>query len=603
MRRHLQQIWSLIRPYRIRLVLGLACGVLSGLANPVLVLALKVVTQAIMPLGASPAQAVPAGWFAVLPAPLQSWAAAWLNAAPPSSALAIALLLSVVPLAVLGRGLFGYLNLYCMNSVSITVVTQLQERLFRHITRLSLGSLNRLATGDLIKRVHDVHSIQQSISVLLAVLAREPFAILSLVAVLLWNQPRLTMVAFGVLLPVSMFTGLWLRRRAHRQARAFQEVMRNQMNLMEESFTSLRIIKAFNLEDEVAERFARLAGQVRRHFLTLLHLVSLPGPIMEFLGALGLTAFLLYSVVVSKEDPGDLVQFLGGVFLLYAPVKSMARLQVQLEQSRTAADDVFALLKIEPVLLEPGRPKPLKAAGAGIVFDRVRFGYEDQDVLHDIDLTVPAGTVVALVGPSGSGKTTLINLLLRFYDPVQGAIRIGNTDLREVRTHDLHDQVAVVTQETILFNDTIAHNIAVGKAGATPEEIREAARLANALDFIEAKPQGFDTCVGEKGVLLSGGERQRLAIARAVLKKAPILVLDEGLAALDSGTEQAVQEALSRVMHGQTTLCIAHRLSTVQHADLIVVLEHGRIVQQGTHADLIGCDGLYRNLFQCQFRP
>jgi subfamily B ATP-binding cassette protein MsbA len=274
----------------------------------------------------------------------------------------------------------------------------------------------------------------------------------------------------------------------------------------------------------------------------------------------------------------------------------------QFVQARAASDRVFELLATKNSVPEPARPKPLQAANADIEFENVDFAYGEKPVLRDIRLTVKAGQLVALVGASGSGKTTLANLLLRFYDPTRGAVRIGGVDLREVATPDLRNQIAVVTQETILFNDTVRRNIELGRPGARNEEIIEAARHAYAYEFITQKPEGFDTVIGERGVALSGGQRQRLAIARAVLKNAPILVLDEATSALDTESERAVQAALDELMKGRTTICIAHRLSTILHADVIVVLDQGRIVETGRHAELIQRGGVYQRLYELQFQ-
>jgi len=284
-------------------------------------------------------------------------------------------------------------------------------------------------------------------------------------------------------------------------------------------------------------------------------------------------------------------------------LKNLTRLHNTLVQGRAASEKVFALLATSSSIPEPAQPKPLQAAGAEVRFEAIDFSYGDKLVLQDINLTVKPGQLVALVGSSGSGKTTVTNLLLRFYDPQRGAIRIGGTDVREVTTYDLRRQIAVVTQETILFNQSIARNIELGRPGATQAEIVEAARHANAYDFIMKKPKGFDTVVGEKGVLISGGERQRIAIARAILKDAPILILDEATSSLDSESERAVQGALEDLMQGRTTICIAHRLSTIQKADRIVVLDGGRIVETGTHAELIQRRGIYCKLYELQFNP
>ena len=286
---------------------------------------------------------------------------------------------------------------------------------------------------------------------------------------------------------------------------------------------------------------------------------------------------------------------------MYAPIKNLLRLHNQLEQANSASQHLFHLLDTQSVIAEPAQPKALASAGQAVEFDYVTFGYTATPVLHDITLTVPAGKMIALVGGSGAGKTTLTNLLLRFYDPGAGAIRIGGVDIRAVTTRTLRSQIAVVAQEVVLFNDTIRNNILLGRPGASDEDVQAAARHAHAHEFILQQPNGYDTVIGERGAALSGGQRQRMAIARAILKDAPILILDEATSALDTESERHVQAALEDLMQGRTTICIAHRLSTIQRADLIVVMGQGRIVETGTHAELLAQGRVYRKLHDLQF--
>ena len=303
-----------------------------------------------------------------------------------------------------------------------------------------------------------------------------------------------------------------------------------------------------------------------------------------------------------RPQASDFFMFIFAIVMIYPPIKAFTRLHNQLHQARAASERVFELLATKNSVPEPVQPRMLHASNADIEFQNLDFHYGEKPVLHRINLTVRAGQIVALVGASGSGKTTLANLLLRFYDPVRGVIKIGGVDLRDVSTRDLRNQIAVVTQENILFNDTIRRNIELGRLGAANDDIVAAAKHAYAYDFIMQKPEGFDAVIGEKGVSLSGGQRQRLAIARAVLKNAPILVLDEATSALDTESERAVQAALDELMKGRTTICIAHRLSTILHADLIVVLDQGRIVETGKHAELVGRGGIYQKLYDLQFQ-
>jgi subfamily B ATP-binding cassette protein MsbA len=378
---------------------------------------------------------------------------------------------------------------------------------------------------------------------------------------------------------------------------------------MHESFTGNRVIKAYNLEDTVSAQFRATTRKYVGQMMRVVRANEIPSQLMEFFGAVGVALVFLYiqhsmQFLPKDQQPqeSDFLTFVLTIVMIYPPIKSLTRLHNQLHQARAASERVFQLLALKNSVPEPAAPKMLHADKADIVFENLDFNYGEKPVLRSINLTVKAGQLVALVGASGSGKTTLANLLLRFYDPVHGVVKIGGVDLRDVSTRDLRNQIAVVAQENILFNDTIRRNIELGRLGATNEQIIAAAKHAYACDFITQKPEGFDAVIGEKGVSLSGGQRQRLAIARAVLKNAPILVLDEALSALDSESERIVQNALDELMKGRTTICIAHRLSTIFHADMIVVLDQGRIVETGRHAELIQHGGIYQKLYELQFQ-
>jgi subfamily B ATP-binding cassette protein MsbA len=338
--------------------------------------------------------------------------------------------------------------------------------------------------------------------------------------------------------------------------------------------------------------------------MRIVRAMETPGPLMEFFGAAGVGLVFLYLAFQtgSRTSYADFLGLLLAIFSMYRPFKNLARLQNSLEQARSASSRVFELLATQSTIPEPANPKPFSASGGDIQFAGIEFAFGDKTVIHNLNLTVKAGQFVALVGATGSGKTTLTNLLLRFYDPQKGAVRIGGMDIRDVTTRDLRNQIAVVTQETVLFNETIRRNIELGRPGATDAEIEAAAKHAHAHEFIIEKPQGYDTFVGEKGVTLSGGQKQRIAIARAILRNAPILILDEATNALDTQVERIVQTALEELMQGRTCICVAHRLSTVQKADVIVVLDQGRIVEMATHNELLKQGGVYKRLYELQFQ-
>jgi subfamily B ATP-binding cassette protein MsbA len=517
---------------------------------------------------------------------------------------AIIALVALIPAVIMLRGLFSYLNVYLLQWVSIRAITDLRVRLFRHIMSLSASFFSRTSTGELMARImSDTGTLQNIISNATTVMVKDPVTLVSMLGYLMWQQPKLTLISL-VIMPVCMVPIVIYGQKVRRSSRALQTHAAELSGVMSEAFTGNRVVRAYNLEKTVVEQFKTTAGKFIGHYMRIVRSIEIPGPLLEFVGAVGLSLVLIYLIVHRGDRPSsaDLLAVLLAIFSMYRPLKNLTRLHNTLEQGRAASEKVFALLATTSTIPEPAQPKPLRAAGAEVRFEGVSFSYGDKAILEDINLTVQPGRLVALVGPSGSGKTTVTNLLLRFYDPQRGAIRIGGTDIRDVSTRELREQIAVVTQETILFNQSISRNIELGRPGATKAQIIEAAKHAYAQDFILEKPNGFATMVGEKGVLISGGQRQRIAIARAILRDAPILVLDEATSSLDTESERAVQEALEELMQGRTTICIAHRLSTIQKADLIVVMDAGRIVETGTHAELIQRNGIYRKLHELQFK-
>jgi len=490
---------------------------------------------------------------------------------------------------------------YCLQWAAVRAITDLRVRLFAHLQNLSVGFFARSNTGDLMSRINsDTMALQNTITGTLAVIVKDPATVIVMAGVMFYVDAKLTLIAM-LAFPVCLIPIIIFSRKVRKSATVVQDSYSELSTVMHESFTGNRIIKAYNLEEKAVQQFREVSQRFVNHRMRIIRSEEIPGPLNEFLAAIGVALLFGYFAFQPNPDVTKVIQFGMAIFVVYRPIKNITRLHNQLEQARAASQQVFDLLEMQNSVHEPAQSKTLKAAGADIQFDHIRFSYGEKVALDDIQLQIKPGQLVALVGASGSGKTTLSNLLLRFYDPQRGTIRIGGVDIRDVTTRDLRNQIAVVTQETILFNDSIRRNIELGRPGATNDEIIAAAKHAYAYDFIMDKPNGFDTVIGEKGVTLSGGQRQRLAIARAVLKNAPILVLDEATSALDTESERAVQAALDELMKGRTTICIAHRLSTILHADEIVVLDQGRIVETGTHTELIRRGGIFQKLYELQF--
>ena len=605
----LRQLWVFVRPYRLRFFLGLLCGIGYGLVNGVLLGTVKVVVQLVFEGETNLHQQLEHApkWIQPLSHRLAALVPEF-HAPAPNDTVRWLLIIGAIPAIMLVRNTLQYLSIYLTNWSAMHAIADIRTKLFSHLQNLSLGFFNRASTGDLIARItNDTQVLYGIVGSSFSSAVKDPITIFCLLGYQLMTNTTLTLISI-VVFPVCIVPIVIYGRKVRKSARAVQAYNAELTNLMHESFTGNRVIKAYNLEETVSAEFRTTTKKYVGQLMRVVRANEIPSQLMEFFGATGIALVFFYiqhtmQFLPKDQQPksADFLTFVLTIVMIYPPIKAFTRLHNQMHQARAASERVFELLATNNSVPEPTAPKMLHADKADIVFENLDFNYGEKPVLRNINLNVKAGQLVALVGASGSGKTTLANLLLRFYDPVRGVVKIGGVDLRDVSTRDLRNQIAVVAQENILFNDTIRRNIELGRLGATNDEIIAAARHAHAYDFIMEKPNGLDTVIGEKGVSLSGGQRQRLAIARAVLKNAPILILDEATSALDTESERAVQAALDELMKGRTTICIAHRLSTILHADLIVVLDQGRIVETGRHDELVKRGGVYQKLYELQF--
>jgi subfamily B ATP-binding cassette protein MsbA len=503
------------------------------------------------------------------------------------------------------KGAMTYTHQYQMSYIGNGTINRLRDELFSHIQRQSLSFFDHQPSGELISRIaYDVNLLQESVTRVVTGFFKDAFTAAGLTFIIFYREWRLALFAL-VAFPLAVLVIVRVGKRLRGISARSQEAMARLYTILQESILGQRIVKAFTREDYESERFARQNLEYFRIRVKQTATRELTPPIMELLGALGMAGIIFYggyNVIKGTSTPGTFFSFLAALLMLYQPVKGLSGVHNTIQEGLAAAQRVFGMLDLEPTIQDRPGALALPIISRDIVYRGVSFTYDDRPVLQEIDLTVGRGEVVALVGPSGAGKTTLLNLLPRFYEVTQGAIMIDGHDLREVTLASLRAQMGLVTQQTILFNDTVRYNVAYGRIEAAEEEIIAALKDAYAYDFVKQLPKGLDTMIGEQGVRLSGGERQRLAIARALLKDPPILILDEATSSLDSEAEREVQQALDRLIKGRTTLVIAHRLSTVRNADRIIVMADGRIVEAGSHPELMQQDGLYKRLYEMQFR-
>ncbi len=501
-----------------------------------------------------------------------------------------------------------YLSQRILVNVKTRLMKNLRSALFEKVSHLNIGFFNDRRRGDLLSSIsNDVAEVQNSVASSFHIIFREPLLVLGFLAMLFYMSPRLTLVSL-VALPLSGLVIGSLTRRLKRGAVRAQSLMGTILSHFDEAIGGSRIIKAFNAHSQVRSSFEADNNEHRNVSRSMFNRQELASPLSEFLGISVAVVVLFYGGWLNVHgqlgmDWPAFVVYIGFYWRVLEPLKAIANASAAIRRGMVSADRIFAILDAQDDICDPAggeEAAALQSVREGIRFNSVSFGYGDDDVLHGVDFEIPAGGTVAIVGASGAGKSTIADLIPRFFDVGKGSITIDGIDIRRFRLADLRSLLGVVTQEAILFNDTIFNNIAFGMPSATMEMVQEAARAANAHEFIMETPDGYSTCIGDRGSRLSGGQRQRIAIARALLKNPPVLILDEATSALDTESEKLVQDALSRLMKGRTCLVIAHRLSTVRNADNILVLRDGHIVEQGTHESLIRQNGFYANLSKLQ---
>jgi len=505
------------------------------------------------------------------------------------------------------KNIFLYIKNILLRIVELKLVKEIRDRLYKHIQTLSLGYFNRQHTGSITSIVmNDVEQLQIALAVVFQRLFVEPINILTFVALLFIISWKLALIAI-IIIPLAGIAILSIGRSIRRKSRRTQAKIAEIMQILTETVTSIRIVKAFVNEKEEVKNFTRESKHYFKLLLKRARLDLIAGPTTETFGVIIGVVLLWYGGMEVLAQKGvsaeDFIRFILILFSILGPIKQLSNVNLKIQIGAASAERIFGLLDTPPEIVEDPDPVELDVFNNAIEFDQIHFEYSDADerVLDGVSFTIKKGEIVALVGPSGSGKSTIADLIPRFFDVSKGALRIDGKNVRKISFSSLRGSMGIVTQEVILFNDTIRKNIAYGQSDVTEEAIQKAAKAANALEFIEQTPDGFDTLIGERGVNLSGGQKQRLAIARALLKNPPILILDEATSALDTESEKMVQKAIEVLMKDRTVLVIAHRLSTVQNADKIVVLDKGKILEVGSHNELYEKGGLYRRLYDIQF--
>jgi ATP-binding cassette, subfamily B, bacterial MsbA len=594
-----------VTPYRVPLAIALLCMAVYALTSMVSISAVSPFLQLLFnsPDGAGSASLHIQGLNWMPPGMRRQIEMLVLDPRPLVGLERVCILILVLLLI---KNLTDYLQAFLMVSIEQAVMRDVRSALFAHLQRLSLSYYHGQRAGRLISRVtNDVEYLRTSIAASLSNLIKDGLTLIGLLVVVFSASWRLALLSMLILPPAGLLLATIGRKMRKRSGQA-QERMGELTGILQENVSGARVVKAFGMEPIERGRFDAVNESYFRSFVHLRRVSAAAAPVSEYAIVVVAVLMLWFGgreiFVTHSLEPHTFVMFIAALLATISPIKTLSEVNTNIQQGVSAATRVFEVLDTAPEITNRAGARALPAFEREVVYDRVSFSYETgEPVLHGVSFTIRRGEVVALVGSSGAGKSTTMDLLARFYDPSAGQIRFDGVDLRDATVESLRAQLGIVTQETILFHDTVRSNIAYGDAGKDERAIREAARAAHALDFIERMPAGFETVIGDRGAKLSGGERQRLAIARALLRNPPILLLDEATSSLDTESERLVQDALERLMRDRTVLVIAHRLSTVQHADRIVVLDRGELTATGTHAELMERDGTYRRLYDLQF--
>ena len=583
-----QEVWipyskllPYLKPYRWRFASGLLCGAATGVMSGIMAWIIKQASDPAFKAGAEHAK---------------------LGAGVPVEVSSVIWKIMLIPELMIARGVCAYLAAYCMAWVGLKLVVDLRNGLFRHVMSHSLEFFNKTKSGNLMSQVaNDTRMAQQALTQVGADLVVQPITIITTIVVLMKMDWRFTLVSLG-LFPVCLIPIIVYGRKARRSGHDEESQAGSLFVILSEAFAGIKLIKSLAREKYETDEFEKAGANQFRNSLRVRKAMEIVGPMIEGVGAMGAGLALVY-VFYAGVSPGKLVGLMAGISMLYTPMKVLSRVHVNLQKCLASTTRIFSLMDTKPTVEDAPEAVALDACQGQIEFRNVGFSYiKAVPAVQGINLRIESGKTYALVGSSGAGKSTLLSLLLRFYDPTTGSIHIDGHDLRNLTQQSLREHVGIVTQDTFLFHETILKNIRYGRLDATDEEVFEAARQAYAHDFILAQQRGYDTVIGDKGCMLSGGQQQRLAIARALLKNAPILLLDEAMSALDSESEKVIQIALETLTKGRTVIAIAHRLSTILKADQIVVMERGKILDMGPHQELYQSSTHYRKLCDLQFK-